>query len=133
MPGVGASTTAQDKAGKLKELFSSDFVHLTGLGYTRLAECIVESLKSNAKRRRDTAEILVSGVRRFHYWRGFNSVHGGSKAAFTASGYKSRNTLSSAAGLRGFHPYRARGGQRGVAAAAGCAATKIKEKSCSKK
>ena len=34
VPGVGAATTAQDKAGKLKELFSFDFVHLTGLGYT---------------------------------------------------------------------------------------------------
>ena len=126
-PGVGAANNADDKAGKLKELFSSDCVHLTGLGYTRLAECTVESVKSTAERSRDTAELFVSGVRKSHYRRGFNSVRGGSRAAFTASGYKSRNTLSSAPGGRGSIPIGQRVVKGVVAAVTVCVATEIKK------
>ena len=110
---VGGVVTGQDKVVKLKELFSSDCVHLTGLGYTRLGACITEALKLAVERRRDTAECTVSGVKRSYYWRGFNSIKGGSRSSFTASGYKSKPAPSGGHGGRGFHPYRARGGQRG--------------------
>ena len=110
---VSAPVSMQDKVSKLRELFSSDCVHLTGLGYTRLGECIAEALKLAVERRRDTAECVVSGVKRSYYWRGFNSIKGGSRSSFTASGYKSKPDIGSARGGRGFHPYRARGGQRG--------------------
>ena len=110
---VGRPVSVQDKAGKLKELFSSDCVHLTRLGYTQLGECIADALKLAVERRRDTAECVVSCVKRSYFWRGFNSIRGGSRSAFTASGYKSKPASSSAQGGRGFHPYRARGGQRG--------------------
>ena len=88
---VGGAATVQVKSQQLKELFSSDNVHLTGLGYTRLAECIDEWLTHAAKRSRDTAECIVSGGKKSYYWRGFNSVRGGSRSAFTASSYKSKN------------------------------------------
>ena len=93
-----------------------------------LAECTVESVKSTAERSRDTAEIFVSGVRKSHYRRGFNSVRGGSRAAFTASGYKSRNTLSSAPGGRGSIPIGQRVVKGVVAAVTVCVATEIKKK-----
>ena len=109
----------QDIAGKLKELFSSDCVHLSGLGYTRLGECIADALKLAVERRCDTTECVVSGVKRSYYWRGFNSIRGGSRSAFTARGYKSKPASINAQGGRGFHPYRARGGQRGCGGGSG--------------
>ena len=99
----------QDKAGKLKELFSSNCVPLSSLGYTWLGECIADTLKLAVERRRDTAECVVSGVKRSYYLRGFNSIRGGSRSAFTASGYKSKPASSSAQGGGGFPPVPGKG------------------------
>ena len=86
---VGGAATVQVKSQQLKELFSYDNVYLTGLGYIRLGECIGKSLTHAAERSRDTADCNVSGGKKSYYWRGFNSVRGGSRSAFTASSYKS--------------------------------------------
>ena len=110
---VGGTATVQVKSQQAKELFSSDNVHLNGLGYTRLTECICESLTLAAARSRDTADCIVSGGKKSYYWRGFNSIRGGSRSAFTASTSKSKHTTGGTTGGRGFHPYRARGGYRG--------------------
>ena len=64
---VGGLVSVQDKAVKLKVLFSSDYVHLNGLVYTQLGECIAEALKLAVERRRDTAECTVSGGKRSYY------------------------------------------------------------------
>ena len=53
---VGCTAPVQVKSQQLKELFSSDNVHLNGLGYTRLTDCIGESLTLAAARSRDTAD-----------------------------------------------------------------------------
>ena len=42
----------------LKDLFTPDCVHLTSLGYTRLAKCIIESANTAAKRLLDTAKAV---------------------------------------------------------------------------
>ena len=116
---VGCTAPVQVKSQQLKELFSSDNVHLNGLGYTRLTECIGESLTLAAARSRDTADCIVSGGKKSYYWRGFNSVRGGSRSAFMASTYKSKHTTGGTTGGRGFHPYRARGGHRGRGSGSG--------------
>ena len=40
-PAVGTAITITERVDKLTELFASDCVHLTSVGYTRLAGCIV--------------------------------------------------------------------------------------------
>ena len=116
----------QDKAVKLKELFSSNCVPLSSLGYTWLGECIADTLKLAVERRRDTAECVVSVVKRSYYWRGFNSIRGGFRSTFTACDYKSKPASSSAQGGRGFHPYRARGGAAVAVSEAEAAATETR-------
>ena len=101
----------------LKGLFTPDCVHLTNLGYTRLARCIIESVNTAAKKKSDTAECTVAGVKQSFYWRGFCSVQGGTRAAHSATSYKARAGQSGSRGdgsSGGFHPYRGRGGGEGA-------------------
>ena len=113
-PAVGTATTITERVDQLTELFASDCVHLTSVGYTRLAGCVADAVKLAPEKRRDTADCCVSGMKKSFFWRGFNSVRGRARASFTASGYKSRNTAGSVTGAgRGFYPYRPRGGRRG--------------------
>ena len=111
---VSTAGSVIEKAENLTELFASDCVHLNSVGYTRLAGCIVDSVKLATGKRQDTAECSVSGGKKSFFWRGFSSVRGGARSAFTATGYKSRNSAGnvSCAGS-GFHPYRTGGGRRG--------------------
>ena len=119
-PAVGTAGSLTDRVENLTELFASDCVHLTSVGYTRLAGCIADSVKLATKKRLDTANCCVSGMKKTFFWRGFSSVRGGARSAFTASVYKSRNTAGSVSGAgRGFHPYRPRGGRRGHGGAGG--------------
>ena len=119
-PAVGTATNTKERVERLTELFASDCVHLTSAGYTRLAGCISDGVKHAAEKRRDTADCSVSGVKRSFFWRGFNSIRGGARAAFTASSYKNKNTAGSVTGAgRGFHPYRPRGGRRGLGGSGG--------------
>ena len=101
----------------LKGLFTPDCVHLTNLGYTRLARCIIESVNTAAKKKSNTAECTVVGVKQLFYCRGFCSVQGGTRAAYSATSYKARAGQSGSRGdgsSGGFHPYRGRGGGEGA-------------------
>ena len=118
LPGGAGSITA--KVEVLKGLFTPDCVHLTNLGYTRLARCIIESVNTAAKKKSDAADCTIAGVKQSFYWRGFCSVRGGTRSAHSATSYKARAGQSGARGgsssgssSGGFHPYRGRGGGRG--------------------
>ena len=82
----------------LKDLFTPDCVHLTSLGHTRLAKCIIESANTAAKRLLDTADCSVAGVKLSFYWRGFCSVREGTRTAHSATSYKVRAGQSGSRG-----------------------------------
>ena len=107
----------------ISALFGADNVHLSEMGYARLADAILEGVKQSTIKL-STAEIVITGSKKSHYWRGFTSVRGSSRRA-TAScgsgkqqhGHRSERGLghrasggSGGGGGRGFHPYR--GGKR---------------------
>ena len=108
----------QVSVSALGEMFTTDNVHLTTLGYTRLAGSIADAAQT-AKNKQSTADCIITGKTRQFYWRGFTSLHGGKRAAHSAGTYRQsgRHTGGPIRGRhlhpRGHHPYRGHGGQRG--------------------
>ena len=74
---------------KLWELFIVDNVHLTTLGYARLAGGIADAV-SLANNKQNTADCMISGEKQWFFWRGFTSVHGGKKSSHSTSTYRQR-------------------------------------------
>ena len=72
--GVGNINTPPT-ADSLKELFTPDNVHLTSLGYSKLAKGILESADL-ALKKQSTSDCVVSGGRQTYFWRGFISPRG---------------------------------------------------------
>ena len=56
-PCAAAAVSVTEKVEALKDLFTPDCVHLTSLGYTRLAKCIIAA-NTAAKRLLDTANAV---------------------------------------------------------------------------
>jgi len=122
--GLAAAGTGGDnlqaKAESMCTLFNMDNVHLTPLGYARLSSIVIESIGC-ALKKGDTAECVISGERRNHYWRGFSSLRGSVKHG--QSGLKTRVSTSYGKPMgSGYHPYKGgrggggrghTGGQRG--------------------
>ena len=75
-----ASGSAADADGhfELSCLFTGDNVHLTPVGYGRLAVCIANGINEAVKRSLEK-ECEVTCEIRTHYWRGFSSRNGSSK------------------------------------------------------
>ena len=116
-PCAATAILVTEKVEALKDLFTPDCVHLTSLGHTRLAKCIIESANTAAKRLLDTADCSVAGVKQSFYWRGFCSVRGGTRTAHSATSYKARAGQSGSLGgssSAGFHPYRGGGEGKGL-------------------
>ena len=111
--GVGNINTPPT-ADSLKELFTPDNVHLTSLGYSKLAKGILESVDL-ALKKQSTSDCVVSGGRQTFFWRGFISPHGGTRTVHRASEYKQRGGRvgSSERGRGHLHPYRGGGSRRG--------------------
>ena len=106
-------------ADNLTALFSADNVHLTSLGYIRLARSLADSL-SSASKKSGTADCIIAGEKKRFFWRGFTSSHGGTRPSHSASGYRHRGHESGGptrgGGGRqrgGHHPYRGNGGHSG--------------------
>ena len=79
-----APTTAEQPAGsatntfEISSLFAGDNVHLTVLGYSRLAISIVNSAGTALKREMESQCVVTGAVKNF-YWRGFVSQNGSSR------------------------------------------------------
>ena len=106
-------------ADNLTALFSADNVHLTSLGYIRLARSLADSI-SSASKKSGTADRIIAGEKKRFFWRGFTSSHGGTRPSHSASGYRHRGHESGGptrgGGGRqrgGHHPYRGNGGHSG--------------------
>ena len=108
----------QGSVSALADMFTSDNVHLTKLGYTRLAGSIADAAQT-ANKKQSTADCIITGETRQFYWRGFTSLHGGKRAAHSASTHRQGGgqtggpTRGGFTRQRGHHPYRGHGGQRG--------------------
>ena len=96
------------------DLYCSDNVHLTTVGFTRLVAGITDSIKL-ACNKQNTADIIITGEKQKYYWRGFVSTHGGKRSAHSATSYKLRTGHSRGGGgyRGGQHPYRGPGGHSG--------------------
>ena len=77
----------QGSVSSLCEIFTTDNLHLTKLGYTRLAGSIADAAQT-ANKKQSTADCIITGETRQFYWRGFTSLHGGKRAAHSASTYR---------------------------------------------
>ena len=113
---VGSSLSEVWVPDIISNLFSADRVHLTTLGYKRLAVCITEGEKS-FKDKMISADCTVSGVVQSFFWRGFVSSHGSTRPNFSSISYKLRGSRTGHGGHRGsrgggHHPYRGHGGRR---------------------
>ena len=90
-----APSTAEDPAGsaantfELMSLFSGDNVHLTPLGYARLAVSIVGGAGCAQKKQMES-ECVVTGVIQNFYWRGFVSQVGSSRPKMSQQYMKMR-------------------------------------------
>ena len=114
--GEGADSDNNVRVSNISNLFSAERVHLTTLGYKRLAVCITVGVKSS-KDKMISADCTVSGVVRSFFWRGFVSSHGSTRPNFSSSSYKLRGSRTGHGGHRGsrgggHHPYRGHGGRR---------------------
>ena len=104
---------------KLCELFTVDNVHLTTLGYARLAGGTAGAV-SLANKKQNTADCMISGEKQRFFWRGFTSAHGGKRSSHSASLYTLYRQRAAAGGgpargtgrQQGNHPYRGLGGHR---------------------
>ena len=68
----GGSAADADDHFELSSLFAGDNVHLTPLGYGRLAVCIASGIQEAVKRRLES-KCEVTCVLKNFYWRGFSS------------------------------------------------------------
>ena len=69
---AGGSAADADDHFELSSLFAGDNVHLTPLGYGRLAVCIASGIQEAVKRRLES-KCKVTCVLKNFYWRGFSS------------------------------------------------------------
>ena len=94
-------------------MYIADNVHLSTLGYRRLAVCIIEGIQ-HAKNKMISAECIVSGEKRSY----FESIRGSFRQNFSSTNYKLRGGRSGQPGQRGgrgsgHHPYRGNCGKSG--------------------
>ena len=71
----GGSAADADDHFELSSLFAGDNVHLTPLGYGRLAVCIASGIQEAVKRRLESECEVTCVLKNFH-WRGFTSHNG---------------------------------------------------------
>ena len=131
--GIAAPSDNTGNTDKLmdsyRDIFTADNVHMTTVGYARLATTIVESVeRAKTAITSGTADILITGEKRNFYWRGFASIRGGTRrekrgsygnasrdpVMESAHGARSRNSgpHQRGRGRGGFHPYgTGRGGK----------------------
>ena len=98
-------------------LFSKDNVHLSRLGFKKLAKQILCGIDKSVAKNDAAAVLSVSGTERF-YWRGFCSVRGSTrlpKQWALAPTVAARGQGGSRA-QRGFHPYARGSGYSGSGA-----------------
>ena len=117
-PAVGKDNPSAT-ADTLTALFSVDNVHLTPLGYIRLARSLADA-GSSANNKQSTADCVIAGEKKRFFWRGFTSSHSGTRPSHSASGYRHRGQESGGptrgVGGRhrgGHHPYKGNGGHNG--------------------
>ena len=103
----GGSAADAEGHFELSSLFTGDNVHLTPLGYGRLAECIANGINEAVKRSLEQ-ECEVTCEIRMHYWRGFSSRNGSSKPKHSQQMLKMRGR-----GGRGGGEGGERGGGKG--------------------
>ena len=114
--GLAGGSHGQDSestARNISELYIADNVHLSTLGYRRLAVCIIEGVQ-HAKNKMISAECIVSGEKRSY----FESIRGSFRQNFSSTNYKLRGGRSGQPGQRGgrgsgHHPYRGNSGKSG--------------------
>ena len=86
---AGGLAGVEESAFELINLFTGDNVHLTGVGYGRLAVSIPRGIDHVAKKRLES-ECVVTGELKNFYWRGFVSHKGSSRPKPTQNKLKMR-------------------------------------------
>ena len=86
---TGGSVGVAESALELASLFLGDNVHLTPVGYAKLAVSIVSSIDNAMKKLLESECVVTSTVRNF-YWRGFTSRRGSARQKTTQSNLKMR-------------------------------------------
>ena len=91
-----------ESAFELINLFTGDNVHLTGVGYGRLAVSIMRGIDHVAKKKLES-ECVVTGELKNFYWRGFVSHKGSSRPKPTQNKLKMRGRCGWGGPGRGGH------------------------------
>ena len=113
----GEGRDPAEVGGAAGGLFCKDNVHLSQLGFEKLAQQILCGIDKSVAKKDAAAVLSVSGSERF-YWRGFCSVRGSTRVPkqwAPGSAVAARGRGGSGA-QRGFHPYARGSGHRGSGA-----------------
>jgi uncharacterized membrane protein YgcG len=85
----GITSESVDVVGHLKRLTSGDGVHLTGVGYSKMADFLIPYIQSKLAA---SSNVAGTGEQRekqsTYYWRGFASPVGSARPKFAASRYR---------------------------------------------